>query len=48
MPFGIRCMYNAFFMDLLVFSLVSHLSLLTAKRKAKGVDLAVTHDGFHS
>ena len=36
--------YNAFFMDLLVYSFVCHSSLLTAK----GVDLAVEHDGFPS
>ena len=35
-------MYNAFFMDLLVSSFVSHSSLLTAK----SVDLVVACDGF--
>ena len=39
-----RSMYNAFFMDLLVSSFVSHSSLLTVK----GVDLAVARDSFHS
>ena len=39
-----RSTYNAFFMDLLVSSFVSHSSVLTAK----GVDLAVAHDGFPS
>ena len=37
-------MYNAFFMNLLVSSFVSHSSLLTAK----GVELVVAHDGFPS
>ena len=37
-------MYNAFFMDLPVYSFVSHSSLLTAK----GVNLAVAHDDFPS
>ena len=39
-----RSTYNAFFMDLLMSSFVSHSSLLTAK----SVDLAVAHDGFPS
>ena len=39
-----RSTYNAFLLDLLVSSFVSHSSLLTAK----GVDLAVACDGFPS
>ena len=39
-----RSTHNAFFMDLLVSSFVSHLSLLTGK----GVDLARARDGFPS
>ena len=37
-------MYNAFFMDLPMFSFVSHSSLLTAK----SVDLTIARDGFPS
>ena len=37
-------MYNAFFMDIPVSSVVCHSPLLTAK----GVNLVVAHDGLHS
>ena len=41
-PLVYRSTYNASFMDLPVFSFVSHSSLLTAKR----VDLAIACDGL--